>query len=190
MNFLRKYYSQIIFLFIGFLVGLIINRLPIQFEQKTSWVPFANFFLTILIAVYLEFVVRPSFSNNRNEKDILIDQLKEIQKSVTGIQQLYEQLRKAVLTSEDKSQLIQKLRSLSNEIDFLKTSDQHCTITKNKKIIKPLFGSYIGYKKALTGNGFDKDGFSYDRLYWKEQEGSFKGLIKAVIHSIIDINKI
>src|SRR5260221_12464569 len=93
MRFLKKYYSQLLFLVIGILAGFFISRLPIQFEPKISWIALADFLLTILLAIYLEFVVRPSISNNRNEKDILIDQLKEIKKEITVVHEKYSLIR-------------------------------------------------------------------------------------------------
>ncbi len=191
MNFLRRYYSQLLFLIIGILIGFFISRLPIQFEAKTNWIAFANFFLTILLALYLEFVVRPSFSNNRNEKDLLIDQLNDIRKEIVSIHEKYSETRKKIpIPSEDKNEIVTKFRSFSNLIDMLKQSDEYCSITRKSEMSDNIFKLYLEYKKSLTGHGFNKEAFSYDRLYWKNSETQYKNLLTCIMHSIIDVNKL
>lgn len=190
MKFLRKYYSQIMFLIIGFIIGFFITRLPIKFEEKTNWVSLASFFLTILLAIYLEFIVRPSFSNNRSEKDILIDQLKDIRLEVSNLQSSYINVRdQTPLKPESKQELIAKLRGISNLIDLLKQTDEYCSITRQTEISENIFKEYLAYKKSLTGYKFDKATFYFDRLYWNKCENAYKNLMKATIHSVIDINK-
>jgi len=93
MKFFRSYYSQLLFLLTGILIGFFISRLPIQFEPKVSWISLATFFLTLILALYLEFRVRPSLTNTRNEKDILIAEIKEIKAKVHSINALYTAIR-------------------------------------------------------------------------------------------------
>jgi hypothetical protein len=191
MNFLRRYYSQLIFLIIGILAGFFISRLPITFEEKTNWVALANFFLTIGLAFYLEFVVRPSLSNNRNEKDILIDQLKELKGKVIEAHDSYLTKRNInPLTQNDKSDMIVKLRSISNLIDLLKQTDEYCKATKKTEISDKVFKNYLAYKKSLTGQNFNKPDFFYDRYYWNKHDSTYKGFMKGIMYAIIDINKV
>lgn len=191
MKFLRKYFSQLIFLVIGLLAGFFISWLPIEFEEKINKIGLFNLMLTLLLALYLEFKVRPSFSNNRNEKDILIDQLKEIKEKAIELHDSYIELRdEQPLTGESKSKLLQGFRILSNNIDLFKQADEYCTITKKTQISDAIVKHYLTYKKSLTGHSFNDSAFHYDRLYWTKQEQSYKSLIKSIILSVIDVNKI
>lgn len=191
MPFLRKYYSQLLFLLIGLLAGFFISRLPIKFEENVSWVALANFFLTILLAIYLEFVVRPSFSNNRNEKDILIDLIDEVKDQLSEIHEFYSKIKHTTpVAQNDKDELVAKFRVLSNRINILKHADSYCTITKEDRISKSIFDSYLKYKKALTGYDFSKNTFSFTRPYWRDHDNNFKSFTTVVIRSIIDINKL
>jgi hypothetical protein len=190
MRFLRRYYSQILFLLIGALTGFFISRLPIHFEDKISWIALANFLLTILLAVYLEFVVRPSFTNTRNEKDILIDQLKEVRKEIALLHEQYTLERgHNPLPAQIKSEILIKFRSVSNSIDLLRHTDEHCSTTIDTKLSQSLFASYLTYKKALTGKNFNSSHFYFDRLFWKDQERAYNTVIKLIMHSILDVNK-
>jgi len=191
MKFLRKYFGQLLFLLIGILAGFFISRLPLKFEDKVSWIQLASFFLTIILALYLEFVVRPSFSNNRSEKDFIIEQLKEIKTDVGEIQQKYETLKKETpVTIEGKAELISKFRQLSNKIGFLKKLDTYCSITKNELISDEIFKAYIKYKKSLTGQKFNNKDFIFDRFYWKDQDKFYQEFINCIMCSIIDVNKL
>lgn len=190
MEFLRRHYLSVLFFIIGTIIGFFINRLPLEFEPKTNWVSLASFFLTIALAIYLEFVVRPSFSNNRNEKDLLIDQLKAIQKDLRLLQDGYENMRNTqLLASNLKSDIVSRLRNISNQIDLLTQTDELCTITRSNEISEKVFKYYLLYKRSLTGYGFDKPDFSYDRRYWNKHETAFKNFTKAILHAIIEINK-
>lgn len=190
MNFLRRHYSKLIFLLIGLTAGFFISRLPLEFEPKTNWVSLASFFLTIFLAVYLEFVVRPSFSNNRNEKDLLIEQLKEIRIQISEIQTTYINIREINPQEPNaKSNLVQNFRNLSNQIDLFKQMESLCTINDSNESSEAVIKAYLLYKRALTGKGFDKSDFFYDRLYWKEHDSIYRQFIKAVIQATIEINK-
>jgi hypothetical protein len=190
MNFLKKYYSQLIFLIIGILAGFFISRLPIEFDTKTNWIQLANFFLTIVLALYLEFVVRPSISNNRNEKDLLIDQLKEIKEKVNNNHEYYLSIRESnPLDQNTKNEILSKLRGISNLINLLKQTDEYCVTTKRSVVSQKVFKAYLEYKKALTGNKFNDDGFSYDRYYFNKHNTIYKSVMQAIIHGTIDVNK-
>lgn len=190
MNFLKKYYSQLLFSFVGMLAGFFITRLPIRFDETISWIGLANFFLTIILAIYLEFVVRPSLNNNRNEKDFLIEQLKDMRSTVNDIQEHYIDVRTHnPLNPDDKSVMISKLRIVSNQIDLFKYSDERCSISRSTEMSTAIFKAYLIYKKSLTGYQFDKGSFFFDRLYWNKHENSFQHLAKLIMHTIIDINK-
>ncbi len=190
MKFLRRYYSQLIFLTIGILVGFFISKLPIQFEPKISWISLATFFLTILLALYLEFVVRPSLSNTRNEKDILMDQLKDIKAKLVETHGVYVTARdESPLNYETRTAILMKLRELSNLIDIFKGTDEYCKTYRKLKITGRIISAYLKYKKAMTGYKFNEPSFFFDRRYWNKQDSAYNEHMKIIIHSVIDINK-
>ena len=190
MNFLRKYFSQLIFLLIGFLAGFFVSRLPITFDEKISPIAFATFFLTILLALYLEFKVRPSLTNTRNEKDILIDLLTDVKAKLSEINDLYMTSRAHnPVPIEEQTDILSKLRDLSNTIALLKSTDEYCKMYQKLKISNRVVVVYLAYKKAITGNKFNEPNFSFDRLHWKSQEQTYRQHMKVIMESIIDINK-
>ena len=190
MNFLKKHSSRLIFLVIGILIGFFISRLPIKFEEKISWIALANFFLTVALATYLEFVVRPSFTNNRHEKDFLIEQLNDIRARIVILNKLYIEVREQVpLLQESKSKILIELREISNQIDLLKHTDKYLPRLPRKAIMSDsIFKAYLDYKKMLTGYNFNDTGFSYDRQYWMKANNKFKEATKLLVRTVIDIN--
>jgi hypothetical protein len=190
MKFLRSFYSQLLFLFMGILIGFFITRLPIQFDPTISWISLATFFLTIILALYLEFRVRPSLTNTRNEKDILITEIKEIKAKVHGINDLYTAIRgQNPLEPEKKSELLGKIRELANQIQLVRQTDEYCKTFRHSHISERLIAVYITYKKSLTSRRFDEANFSFDRVYWSSQEQAFRKMMEISMQCIIDINK-
>lgn len=190
MQFLRKYYSQLIFLIIGLLVGFFISRLPIKFEDKISPIALATFFLTILLALYLEFKVRPSLSNTRNEKNILIEHINDIKVKLNDVHNLYISARDHnPVTQQEQTDLLSKLRELSNLISLLKSVDEYCETYQNLLVSEKIIKGYLNYKKALTGKKFNDPNFFFDRLNWKTQENAYRQQMKTLMESVIDINK-
>lgn len=190
MKFLRRYYSQSLFLLIGVLIGFFISRLPIEFEERISWISLATFFLTIILALYLEFAVRPSLTNTRNEKDILIDEIKEIKAKVQTVHAFYTENRSHnPLDLDIKTELLSKIRELSNQIDLVRKTDEYCKSFRRLSLSGRLFIAYVSYKKELTGRKFNEPAFIFDRLFWKEQDAAFRTLQRTCMECIIDINR-
>jgi hypothetical protein len=190
MSFLRKYYSQLFFLCIGLLAGFFVSRLPIKFEEKISPIAAATFILTILLALYLEFKVRPSLSSTRNEKDILIDAIKDIKSKLGELHVLYLAVREtSPVVLEKQSEVLAKLRELSNLIALLKEADGYCGMYQRLAVPDKIFKAYIKYKKALTGKKFNDPNFAFDRLNWMAQENAYRQHMMVLNESIFDYNK-
>lgn len=190
MIFLKRYASKIILFIAGVLVGFFISRLPLQFEEKINSIQFANLILTILLVAYVEFVVRPGINDKRNEKDLLIEQLGEIKKSLSGIHDFYLQLRfKTFLSPDDKSAMILKFREFSNNIDLLRQMDSACKKTQGLKLYEKNFSAYLDSKKALTGNKFDDDDFCYEKKTWSAHTAAIRNNFGIIVTTIIEVNK-
>jgi len=190
MPLLRKYYSQLIFLFVGILVGFSISRLPIQFDDKISPIALATFFLTIVLALYLEYKVRPSLSNTRNEKDILIESISDIKEKLNELHALYMSVRELnPLPEEKQTEILTKLREVSNLISLLKSADKYCKTYQRLAVPDKIIKAYLKYKKSLTGNKFKDPNFTFDRLDWKTQENAYRQHMTALNESIFDYNK-
>ncbi len=172
------------------LIGFLISRLPLQFEEKINSIQFANLILTILLVVYVEFVVRPGINDKRNEKDLLIEQIGEIKKSLSGIHDFYLKLRlKTFLSPDDKSAMILKFREFSNNIDLLRQMDSVCKRTQGLKLYEKNFSAYLDSKKALTGNKFDDDDFCYEKKTWSANTAAIRNNFGIIVTSIIEVNK-
>lgn len=192
MNFLKNRYSQILCLIIGALSGFFFYHIrAVQFEDKISWISFATFLLTIVLALYLEFRVRPSISNDRVEKDLVIDQLKVVREAASAVHDYYTTLKSQIpVDPASKTELVRKMRNISNEIDLLKQTVEHCQTTKKSTMPKSIFGAFIQYKRAVTGFKFDEASFSYNSEFWSKTDSKYKNLRMIVQHAIIDINRI
>lgn len=189
---MKKYSGYLIILLVGALIGFFFERVTnTSFENKINPIALAGLLLTIIIALYLEFIVRPSLSNSRNEKDIIIEELKEIRKICTEIQSCYNRIQLLTpIPQEDKGLLILSFRSLSNQIELLRDVVKYSKIRSIDSNCEDLFSVYIKFKKSLTGFGFDKQDFSYDRTNYTKHDLASKTFDKKVMHLIFDVNKL
>ncbi len=176
----------------GILIGFFFERFSkVTFDDKINPIALAGLLLTILIALYLEFVVRPSLSNSRNEKDIIIYELKETRKICITIQSCYNRVQSHnPISVEEKAELIQNFRTLSNQIEVLKDVVKYSKIKSLEANCKNLFDAYLKYKKAFTGFGFDKKDFAYSKMNYSKHEVSYKSFDKETMHFIFDVNKL
>ncbi len=191
LKFFKKYSLKINILLIGMLIGFFVERSTgIVFENKINPIALSSLILTIIIALYLEFVVRPSLSNSRNEKDILIGHLKDMRTFCQEIQSNYNKLSSQdFISSEDKTTLVLQFRILSNHIELLNDIVEYSQI-KDLKNCSYLFKLYLNYKKAFTGFGFDKKEFTYNKVYFSKRDFAYKAFDKALMHLIFDVNKL
>lgn len=189
---MKRYSTYFIILICGILIGFFFERFSkVTFDDKINPIALAGLLLTIVIALYLEFVVRPSLSNSRNEKDIIIDELKEIRKICTNIQSCYNRVQShAPISQEEKSELLQIFRTLSNQIEVLRDVVKYSKIKSIEENCKNLFSAYLKYKKSFTGFGFDRKDFYYDRVNYSKHEVSYKSFDKETMHFIFDVNKL
>lgn len=191
MKFLKKYYSQIITCLLGGLTGFFIAvTWKLHFEEKVNPIAVASLILTIIIALYLEFSVRPSISNTRTEKDLLIDQLKEIKVLVSGIQELYHQVHSTIIAIDNKKLILTKFRMLSNSIQGLKDIIEYSGAKPNGSNCQGLLSTYIKYKQALTGDKFGNSNFQYDKKNFSKHGKAYQDLNSCIQHFIIDVNKL
>lgn len=189
---MKRYPISLIILICGILIGFFFERFSkVTFDDKINPIALAGLLLTILIALYLEFVVRPSLSNSRNEKDIIIEELKEIRKICTTIQSCYNRVQPHnPIPIEEKVELLQNFRTLSNQIEVLKDVVKYSRIVSIEKNCTSLFEAYLNYKKAFTGFDFDKKDFVYKKTNFSKHEMSYKNFDKQTMHFIFDVNKI
>ncbi len=174
------------------MIGFFFERFfKVTFDDKINPIALAGLLLTIVIAIYLEFVVRPSLSNSRNEKDIIIDELKEIRKICSEIHSFYNKIQSHVpIPYEEKTELLQIFRTLSNQIEVLLDVVKYSKIKSIEPNCTSLFLAYLKYKKSFTGYNFDKKDFAYDRINYSKHDVSFKSFDKETMHFIFDVNKL
>jgi hypothetical protein len=191
MNFFRKYSRYIIATLIGFLAGFLLQKIfhPF-FDEKLDPIELAGIVLTIILALYVEFVIRPSFSNKESVRNVILQQVTTIKEQLIGIHQVFIASReKTPLPENEKMRIVSSFRTLSNEINFLKEIIEYSRIAPTQTRFQTIFKEYLKYKKNVTGFRFEDPTFSYDRKFFIKIDNSHKEFMKTLIHLIIELNQ-
>jgi hypothetical protein len=191
MEFLRKYYSQLIAAILGILVGFFIALFSRSyFDEKINPVALASLLLTIGIALYLEFFVRPNLSNTRNEKDLFIEQLKEMKVSALAIHEYYNEVVGREVSAADKKKFLIQFRTLSLQISALKDLIEYSRTKQTGGHCEALFDAYLDYKKLITGSDFLNDNFKFDAKAYNKHTQAYNAVVTEIFHFIVDVNKL
>lgn len=186
-----KYRNQLLFLFIGIEIGFFISRhAPFNFEDKINPVDFANLFLTLILAIVLALYIEPSTENSRVEKDLLIDQLKDVKSSAKEIHSLFvENFNQNPLIPQNKQKMVSGFRNISNQMDLFLNQAEY---SKSKFICNQkdeLKNQLFRYKKTLTGNTFNSASFTYSVSSFNRYEAQYLNFSKKINQLIIEINR-
>ncbi len=191
MKFIRIYKVQILSILVGVIIGLLVNHLfKINFEDKVNPVDFANLFVTLILAIVIAFYVEPSNESVRVEKDLLIEQLKDLKSSVKDIHSLFVLFYdEAPLQNVNKQKFITSFRSTSNQLDLFINQMNHCNNNLSAVEETELKNTFFRYKKTLTGGNFNSLTFTFSSASEVKYETLYLNLTKKINHLILDINK-
>ncbi len=191
MKYLKQYRNQLLFTLIGIFVGFFIERFThIDFKDKVDPISFANLILTLVIALLLALFIQPSNESARIEKNLHIEQLKEIKEIAKNIHNLFV-LNYGIqpLNNDVKQSFISQFRNLSNQIDFFFSQTEFSkneNLSSQKKII---IDQLVKYKSAITGGSFNKNNFIFKSLPYNKYDNPYKNFSKKIIELIILGNK-
>lgn len=191
MRFFRVYGSHIITLLIGLLFGFFFWRYPyLMWESQINPMDFANLILTLILAWIIGFYIEPHNEERRVEKDLLIEQLKEVKiisKSIHDL--LIENFHQNPLKESTKQKILNQLRNLSNQMQLFLDQSFHCQQNHivNRKI--EIQEMYYVFKRSITGGNFQASTFTFSAISVQRYELSFRKFEKEVNNLILDVNR-
>ncbi len=191
MQYFHKYKFQIIFLLVGVQIGFFISRLPfINIEEKINVVDLLNLTVTITLAFLIAFYIEPKSQNNRIEKDIIIDNLKEISTCCKAIfNSLATHYKEVPLSEDNKNEMILKFKVLSNQIFSVRHQAEHCENLALTNGVNDLVSIYFEFKRRYTGFNFNSSTFKYNFVSLGSYQKSYLDTVKRIETLIFEVNR-
>jgi hypothetical protein len=144
--------------------------------------------VNIGIAVLLQYYFTNKVSDLRVEKDLLIDDIREVRATTKScrdtLNQCYE---RGKIGSQDSKLVLLLFRRLINGIEQVEAALGISQCSKFSKDIEPIKGCYLDYKMASTGGTFPSKPYSQSTI--SEQERICRDLNLKLQSLIFRINK-
>src|SRR5215217_164590 len=118
MIFIRQFGVRIVFLLIGLILGIFIPMIPfLNFDNSINPIDVVNVVVTLILAITVAFFIEPMNEQTRAEKELLIEQLKEVKAESKSLHDnIISAYRQIPLLSQERFQILASLRSLSNQL--------------------------------------------------------------------------
>lgn len=175
---------------LSFALGTIYNDIPyIRFNNELKLYEVLYFFLTLTIGFSVPFLVKKLIDDNRGIKSIVIDDVKDLIKTLSLVKEQINQCHLNNQVSKENKDAINyifhtaelKLNSVTEQLSISFYSDSN-------KINAQIKEKYHNYKDHLTGGIFMTSSFDkVDQKFLREHDNEFSKIetyLKTVIHII------
>jgi hypothetical protein len=186
-----KYLISIAFLVVGIILGLVIPEIiKINFSKGISPGELIDIFLTLFVAIIIPIYIKSNLQNRRIEKDILIEQAKEVRNYLDQIREIVTDCYHGNSIQLENQKSINKLiRKLSNSINSLNDELCYCKMKLDKCSNDCFFQTFVEYKKTVTGQNYGSPKYAYSDKTYKDQEQIHDKFKKLINRLIIQINR-
>jgi hypothetical protein len=173
----------------GFLVGHFSRAfLSLDLKKEVSVADIFNFLTAVVIALLLQNIVQKRYSNERIEKDLLIENIKEVilvfKDTRTLFISVYNMKR---IPLDDSKAIMGLLRNLANSLRSLEVCLKECSIEVETTRLEELKRLYFEYKRILTGGTFPSKPYSGE--IFNEEETIYSELYSKLQLLIFNVNR-
>ena len=120
--------------------------------------------VTLGIAIYFQRVFAKRQSDQRVEKDLLIDLIGEMETALRACRDAVQTcLDEGKISSANRKTITFQLRSISNGIESVKDLMEMCEFSTKKDVkqrAEDLDGGFLNFKKAITGGGYPQQPYN------------------------------
>lgn len=172
----------------GIFMGIAIqSKKPIEIDHKIRYSEILNWSLTIVVGIWVGYILKNQFENNKTVKSYLIDDIKKISLEISEIKQFcYSFKEVAVFDEEQRREINGKINVTDKNLTVFCQFFGVCYKNQHKDIPDSITKSFNAFNRKVTGDGFYENPIS--RQYFDElmAEGSrFEGELRAFILKII-----
>lgn len=175
--------------FFGLAAGFIFfYRHTFSFSNTITSADVLNWAIVLIVATILQSYWQRNYSDRRIEKNLLIDQVKEVLTVLRDVRALFTTCYgKARVSEDDKRAMLGLLKNLSNGINFLEKALRRHKGRFRGVDLQEAKVYYLDYKRVLTGRNFPSRPYSGE-LY-NEQEDAYRALRERFQETMFQINE-
>lgn len=160
----------------------------LSIEHKLDGVNVATLAVNVFIAYFLQYYFISRAADNRSEKDILIDGLRDVLASV-------RQCRDTVLACQDAGKITPTsaksikllFRKIANGMENVETAIEMSRCSGLKDECKEIQHALFSYKSAATGGNFPSK--PYDAQAFSYQERTYRALSEKLHDLVFKVNQ-
>lgn len=161
----------------GLIIGIVISQLPfIQFERTVNVLRLISVIIMAVLTFLVGFYGRKRYGDRRAEKDLIIDQAKEVIRHARRTERTF---LKAFARNEDvdSNLILAQLDDLGYSIEDLRRMLQYGQYSSLETELDEINSTFVEYRKVLSGGNFPKLSHS----------GSFFGKAQRLNSEIINL---
>ena len=172
----------------GIFLGIAIqSKQPIEIDHKIRYSEILNWSLTIIVGIWVGYILKNQFENNKTVKSYLIDDIKKISIEIGLIKQFCYTFKDAsVYSEEERREINGKINIADKNLTVFCQFFGDCYKNQHKDIPEGITKSFVAFNRKVTGDGFYDNPIS--RQYFDDlmAEGSkFESELRTVILKII-----
>lgn len=173
----------------GFLVGHFSRAfLSLDLKKEVSVAEIFNFLAAVFIAFLLQNIVQKKYSNERVEKDLLIENVKEAISIFKDARTLFISIYNIKkIPVDDSKAMMGLLRNFANSLKSIEICLKECNSKVELSKLEELRRLYFEYKRTLTGGSFPSKPYSGETF--NEEETVYSELHSKLQLLIFEINR-
>ncbi len=189
MNIFFRAITALLFILLGFTLGLIVNDFPLlTLDTKVGIGDVANIILAVVVAFLVPISLTTWLDNKRHVKDFIIE---EIQECLGTIRCIKEYVDSCCITKKtlrkDIIKIMFKLKDNERQISSLRNQLKESFSFKSKKMVNELITQQSEYWKRLTDGDLLSKGYKINSDFCKDHDAAFykfQDYLKKCIHSV------
>lgn len=179
--------------FIGLTVGALLGYfgrsiVPIRFEPTVNIAQILNLVVTVFIAVMIQNILAEKKSQDRVEKDLILDHVNDITLAAT---ELRNAMRNADLRTdglpEDKAQFLRQLSQPYERLEVLEAVLAVCGDDNCKDELASVKTAIKSFREAVSDDGLPHKKLTSVRF--RDAENAFLLLKKEITQLVVKINR-
>ena len=180
--------GTLILLSLGIFLGMIIQlEQPVVIDNKIRYSELLNWITTIVIGIWVGFVLKNQFENNKTVKGYLFDDLKKISSEIIDLKEYIQAIQGSdSFVEEQRRNINSKINSIDKKITVFCSFFEDCFGKKCDSLNNDLIKRYNEFNRAITGDGLYAKPFP--RSYFDDiskETALFESLLRKLTLSII-----
>lgn len=181
-----KWIARAVILLVGITFGFIGREfLSVTFKNEFDIAHVLTIILTIIVAALLQYHAIARRGDARAEKDLLIEQVKEIIETASEVRKRFLTCFHTRTTSEEDFRFIKTaLKNWSSSMSMLEDALQDCNMSKEKAALGIVKYQFFEYKRVLTGGvylaPYSDYAFNSSELTFKRLRSQLQVLMRQI----------